>query len=322
MVLTVTFNPLLEQRLYFKNVVLPGENRSYKQEFKAGGKGINVSRQLNHLGIKNLALTFIGGSNGKIFRSLLEEEKIDFSPVSTKSNLRTSAIVIDESNRKLSSFFSPDSEFEQKELDEFKLKLEKTIKNSSLVVFSGSVPTTKAAEVLYEGIDMANRDDKPVILDTYGNHLEECLKLSPLAVHNTIDEINHSLNKSIKEETEILNFLDELYSQGVKLAFLTNGDKAFYSSKYDFKYKITPPKVDTIDATGSGDAFTAGIIHGLEKSLVYKEMLANATALGALNSLNLDAANVVKEDMENLVDKVKIEAVGKKMKLIDDSPNY
>lgn len=322
MVLTVTLNPLLEQRLYYKNVVLPGENRSYKEEFKAGGKGINVSRQLNHLGIKNLALTFIGGSNGKIFRNLLEEEKIDFSPVSAKSNLRTSTIVIDESSRKISSFFSPDSELEQKELDDFKSKLEKTIKNSSLVVFSGSVPTTKAAEVLYEGIDMANREDKPVIIDTYGKHLKECFKLSPLAVHNTIDEINHSLHKSIKDEKEILDFLDELYSWGVRLAFLTNGDKTFYSSKYDFKYKITPPKVNTIDATGSGDAFTAGVIHGLEKSLVYEEMLANATALGALNSLNLDAANVVKKDMESLVDKVKIEPVGKKMKLIDDSPNY
>lgn len=322
MVLTVTFNPLLEQRLYFKNVVFPGENRSDKEEFKSGGKGINVSRQLNHLGIKNLALTFIGGSNGKIFRSLLEEENIDFTPVSAKANLRTSTIVIDESNRCISSFFSPDSEIQQKELDEFKSKLEKTIKNSSLVVFSGSVPTTDAAAVLYEGIEMANREDKPVVLDTYGKHLVECLKLSPLAVHNTIDEINHSLHKSINDEKEILDFLDELYNYGVKLAFLTNGDKTFYSSKYDFKYKITPPKVDTIDATGSGDAFTAGIIHGLERSLVYEEMLANATALGALNALNLDAANVVKEDMENLVDKVKIEPVGKKMKLIDDSPNY
>lgn len=322
MVLTVTINPLLEHRLFFDQIVYPGENRSFKEEFKAGGKGINISRQLNRLGINNLAYTFIGGTNGKIFRNLLDEENINYSPVSIKSELRTSTVLINNNKGNISSFFSPNPSLIQKEIDEFKTKLEKMIKNSSIVVFSGSIPTDNAAEILFEGIKIANKDDKPVVLDTYGKHLEECFKLAPLAIHNTIDEINSSLNYSLREEKEILDFFDKLYSYGIKLAFLTNGEKEFYSSKYDFKYKIIPPKINAINPTGSGDAFTAGIIHGLERSLVYEEMLANSTALGALNAEKLDASNVNINDMHKLVDKVKIESIGKKMKLIDDSPNY
>ena len=63
MVLTVTINPLLEKKLFFKS--LAGKNnRASEQLYFAGGKGINISRQLDFLGIKNHAITFLGGANG------------------------------------------------------------------------------------------------------------------------------------------------------------------------------------------------------------------------------------------------------------------
>ena len=65
MILTVTINPLLEKVLFFNLLDNNTAQRSYKEELRAGGKGINVSRQLNMLGVENLAFTFLGGNNGK-----------------------------------------------------------------------------------------------------------------------------------------------------------------------------------------------------------------------------------------------------------------
>ena len=76
MILTVTLNPLLEKRLFFDNFLCSNSNRSYKEEFRSGGKGINVSRQLNHLNINNQALTFLGGTSGKILRSIYHSEQL------------------------------------------------------------------------------------------------------------------------------------------------------------------------------------------------------------------------------------------------------
>ena len=106
MVLTVTLNPLLERRYSFDNIKFNSENRSAKKILKAGGKGINVSRQLNKLGIENIALTFTGGVNGKLFKEILRSEGISFTDIQIKEETRDAAIIIESSTNQLSTFFS------------------------------------------------------------------------------------------------------------------------------------------------------------------------------------------------------------------------
>ncbi len=127
MILTVTINPLLEHRLFFEETVLGKSNRSSNEIFYAGGKGINVSRQLNILGIQNSAFTFLGGNNGKALRHCLTDDKIDFSVVSTKSETRIAELIIEEKNKRVSTFFGLNSSVSSGESAEFKNKLEKMI---------------------------------------------------------------------------------------------------------------------------------------------------------------------------------------------------
>lgn len=322
MILTVTPNPLLERRLFFSSITPGGVNRSKSELYYAGGKGINVSRQLNKLGIKNTALTFIGGSNGKLFRKSLDDESINYISVNTKSETRYAAVTIDKSKKQLTSYFSPNSKIEVKEVDEFIYRMDKAIQNCSIVVFAGSSPTDYASNIFYEGIQLAQKNDKVAILDTYGKHLKKCYSLSPFAVHNNKAEIENSLGIEIDNDQKYHNLLNNIYQSGIKMGFITDGKNNVYSSKFDFHYKATPPKVEAVNSLGSGDAFVAGMAYGLERSFVYDDLLKFSIALGSLNTTSFEAANVDLKDAEKLSDKVKIEPIGKKMKLIDDSPNY
>lgn len=322
MVLTVTLNPLLERRLSYEKVTPGNSHRCVKDEFTAGGKGINVSRQLNLLGMKNSAFTFIGGSNGKILRHILSEEQIDFNLVQTKSETRSANLIIDESNNSLTTFFGSNSSITKEEADEFKHKLDKMIHNSSIIVFSGSSPCRETDDIFPYGIELANRYDKISVLDTYGSHLQNCIDATPTVIHNNTNEVEESLGIQLKSEKEKLDYLDQLYKKGIKLAFLTDGANETYASKFDFHYKIVSPKISVIDSTGSGDAFTAGIIYGLENSLVFDEFIKIAAALGSANAEMWSTCSVAKEQMRKHFGLVKVEPVGKKMKIIDDSPNY
>ena len=77
MVLTVTINPLLERRYEYQKVSLHHQNRNGVVTLQAGGKGINVSRQLNELNVQNIALTFLGGANGKAFREAINKDLVN-----------------------------------------------------------------------------------------------------------------------------------------------------------------------------------------------------------------------------------------------------
>jgi 1-phosphofructokinase family hexose kinase len=321
MILTVTLNPLLERRLFFNSIQLGKTNRCSKEIFYAGGKGINVSRQLNYLDVKNSAFTFLGGNNGKVLRHCLVQDKIDFSIVSTKSETRMADLII-EKNQRVSTFFGKNSEITIDEANEMKSKLEKMIQNCSIVVFSGSSASSSTDYIFPFGIEMANKHDKISIVDTYGAHLQNCIDAGPTVIHNNVDEVEKSLGISLESEDEKIQFLNDLYSKKIRLAFLTDGANPFYASKFDFHYKVESPFVNVVDATGSGDAFVAGIVYGLENSLVFDEFIKIAAALGAVNATKLETCGISFDEMNKYIDGVKNFPIGKKMKLIDDTPNY
>jgi tagatose 6-phosphate kinase len=317
MILTVTLNPLLEYRLIYKHINFGTVNRNSKEELKPGGKGLNVSYQLNKLNTQNLAFTFLGGEKGKFLRRVITQQGINFTAVQTNSETRYAFIAIDESSKSITTYFSPDSLIKKDECDEFKLKLEKMIRNCEIVVFSGSSPCKETDSIIPFGIELANKYDKISVCDTYGEHLKDCIENSPTIIHNNISEIQKSLNLSLKSEKEKIDFLNYLYSRNIKQTFLTDGRNASYAANFDYHYKIENPSIETVDSTGSGDSFVAGIVYGWHNNLTFEESLSLASALGALNATSFDVCNITIEEAQKLFNKIKISPIGKKMKMID-----
>ena len=315
MILTVTLNPLLERRLVFPSVQLGKDFRTDKDFFTAGGKGINVSRQLNYLGIKNLAYTFLGGNNGKIMKNLLADEKIDFISIQTKSETREASLIIEEDENRITTFFGPNSLVTKAEADEFKLKMKKMIENCAIVVFSGSSPCKETDDIFPYGIETANEYDKISICDTYGSHFQNCIDKSPTIIHNNLHEVERSVGLKLAGENEILDYLHKLYKKEIKQVYLTNGNNPVYAGNFDFIYKAECPKVTQLDPTGSGDSFVAGIAYGLHNALTFEETFRTAISLGAANASGWEMCSVKLEDIALLKDEIKIETVGKKMRM-------
>ncbi|MDR3668070.1 MAG: PfkB family carbohydrate kinase [Ignavibacteriaceae bacterium] len=320
MILTVTLNPLLERRITCSSINIGLVNREGKIEIKSGGKGINVSRQLNNLGIDNLAFTFSGGSTGREFKDIVHREGIKSVFVHTEANTREALIFINESARLVTSCFSMNSCITQKEAYEFSQRLVKMIPNYEMIVLSGSSPCKETNSIFPEAISCAIKNDRIIICDTYGEHLGECLEASPTIVHNNIDEIENSLNIKLRNNDDINNLLSSLYSKNIKQVYLTDAGNPFFASNFDYRFRINPPAVKTVDSTGSGDAFTAGIIYGWHNDLVFEETLKTAVALGAANASFFDVCNVKINGFEELKTSVIITPIGKKMKVIDVKP--
>ncbi len=320
MILTITINPLLERRFTYDKIDFNKNCRGGTEEIKVGGKGINVSRQLNALGTDNFAFTFYGGCNGKLIRDCLTKENIKFSGIRTRNETRECAVLIDKTEKRVYTFFAPDTVVTKHEAEEFMSKMEKMIENCEIAVFSGSSPCEAADGIFPYGIELANKYDKVSVCDTYGRHLKSCIEKKPTVIHNNIKEISESLDITLDNEDEKINFLNRLYEKGIKQVFLTDGGNPAYASNFDFHFKVQNPVVAAVDPTGSGDSFVAGIVHGWHNSLTFEESLSAASCLGAVNASRFEVCNVTAREFKSLKDEVRITPLGKKMKTVDVTP--
>ncbi len=314
MILTVTLNPLLERRFTY-NQIYPGkENRNGYEEKKAGGKGINVSRQLNKLKVDNLSFTFLGGANGKILKEVIDKEGIKLTSIKTKNETREAAIIIENNKNSLTTYFSKNTIILNSEVEEFKSKLEKMIETCEMVIFSGSSPCEKTESIFTFGINSANKQDKISICDTYGKHLNACLEAAPTIIHNNISEIENSLEIKLKSENDKLELLNHLYKKGIKQAYITDGANQIYASNFDFHFKIENPSIQVKDPTGSGDAFTAGIAYAWHNNLTFEEGILFAAKLGILNASEFEVCDINLDKVNNLKSEPKIFPIGKQIK--------
>lgn len=321
MILIITLNPLLERRFTCKKIISNQVNRKAGLVISAAGKGINVSRQLKALEVKSFNFIFAGGNNGKLLKDVMKHEGLEFSFIPTKSETREAVVNISEEDKSVTSCFTPDPQILPAEVDEFKLKLEKIIQNCEIVIFSGSSPSLETDSIIPFGIEIANKYDKVSICDTYGRNLQECINSSPTILHNNFSEIESSLNITLNNQEAISDFLNQLYKKNIKRAYLTNSDKDFYASNFNYFYKIETLKVNSIDSTGSGDSFVAGLTYSWLKQDVFEESLRFSTSLSGCNAENFDVCNVPIEKALSYKDQIKILPLGKKIKLIDDSPH-
>lgn len=77
MVTTITLNPMLDKTVHIDRFVRGAIHRATALENVAGGKGINVARQLKVLGIPSVATGFLGGKVGLTVAELLQQEGIE-----------------------------------------------------------------------------------------------------------------------------------------------------------------------------------------------------------------------------------------------------
>ena len=88
MIYTVTLNPSIDFIVRIDKVEIGEVNRMESDDKFAGGKGINVSRIFDTLGVDNTATGFIGGFTGRFVTDGLDAEGIKTKFVAVDQDTR------------------------------------------------------------------------------------------------------------------------------------------------------------------------------------------------------------------------------------------
>jgi len=154
MIYTVTLNPALDRALWVKTIRLDDSNRIEKEERFAAGKGIDVSKVLTTLGVRNIALGFVGGFSGEELAGRLLNDGMTCDFVRISGETRTNIIINDMATGRQVLFSDRGPQIKPYELMQFIHKIE-NFSNDDIIVISGSLPPGVNPEVYYKIIEMS-----------------------------------------------------------------------------------------------------------------------------------------------------------------------
>jgi fructose-1-phosphate kinase PfkB-like protein len=98
----------------------------------------------------------------------------------------------------------------------------------------------------------------------------------------------------------------ELRARGAQRVVVTAGKETTLAFDGQRTWEIASPEIEAVNPIGSGDSFTAGVVWRLVAGDTLGEACRWGAACGAANALTLMAGEVRREDMERLVQDVKV----------------
>jgi tagatose 6-phosphate kinase len=311
MVTTITLNPMLDKTIYVDRIERGTIHRANRMEMVAGGKGINVSRQLHRLGIRTLATGFLGGEVGAVISRLLTEEAVPHDFVQSATATREGLTYL-EPDGTWTALFEPSLPVGQKAAIELKKKITELAAQSTWIVCGGSSPGSESDDTFREAIDAANRNGISSVLDSYGTAFELGLASQPTLVKPNKREFEMTFHQSLTTEADHVRAVQFLLGRGARYCVLTDGGNAFYAGIQGHFWKVTPPQLKAVNPTGSGDALVAGILYGFHQGWKFERCLAFGAAAGAANAIVWEVANSTLQDISSLEASVRVQGVSVK----------
>ncbi len=299
MITTVTLNPMLDKTVYVDAMQRGHIHRASEVEMIAGGKGINVSRQLKTLGAATHATGFLGGAIGAIVSQLLTAEAIDHDFVITGTMTRE-GVTYREADGTATAVFEPTGRIGVDFVHQLSAKINQLAQQSSWIVCSGSSPGHEADDLLYEAIMNGHKAGAFSVLDSYGDAFTLAMKALPSLVKQNKQELEQSFGMKLAGDADFRSALDGLLNKGIQYCIITDGANPSYAAIRGHYWKITPPQIVTVNPVGSGDAMVAGILYGFTQGWKFQRCLSFGAAAGAANAQKWSVANSTLEEILTL----------------------
>lgn len=308
MITTVTLNPMLDKTVAVDAVRRGAVSRASGVSMVVGGKGVNVSRQLRRLGEETVATGFIGGEIGSILERLLDGEGIPHRFVRIAGMTREGVTYL-EPEGTMTSVFEPSHPVTTAEAGRLLEECRTLAGKSDWIVCSGSSPSPEADDVFRMIVAECRSRGIPVVLDSYGKALARGVESVPDFLKPNREEFEQTFGTRLSGESDMIAAARRLVARGIRYSLITDGPRPFAAACADGAWIVTPPGVESVNPTGSGDSMIAGILYGIRQSWPFADCLGFGAAAGAANARVREVAHASREDIQSLLPGVTVQRV-------------
>ncbi|MBQ8533685.1 MAG: 1-phosphofructokinase family hexose kinase [Clostridia bacterium] len=274
--ITVTFNPSFDTTLFCDGLHRDKANRVLDEITEAGGKGINVARVIDNLGVNTVAFCLVGSDDADKFGSLL---KGDYFRLVKREGKTRENLTLRNGNECMKINRKGERVSEQS-LAGFENEVLSFVEEGDIVVISGSMPIGYDKSRLCDFCKKLDVKGARIVLDT---DIDERLinEIKPFMIKPNEYEIT-----DIVGETDSLNTAAlKCYEAGVQNVIITLGEKGMLVRNKDGEYLVFPKKIEPKSTVGAGDSAVAGFVAGVILGMEYTEILALSAASGTATAM-------------------------------------
>ena len=305
MITVITFNPSIDRLYKLEKFEIGSVQRANFVNPTAGGKGLNVAKVLKKLGEDINCIGFLGGFNGEYVKSQLKNIGIENKFTDIKEETRVCLNIID-SNNISTEVLEKGPNVSEEEIQRFENDLEEVLKNTDVLVASGSLARGLPIDYYFKIGKLCNQRNIKFILDSSGESLKLGIKSKPYLIKPNMDELEILSGVKIKNVDDVINISKSILSAGVENVCISMGKDGMALVNKDFVYKVEIPKIDVVNTVGSGDSSIAGFALGIAKKYGLKESLKLANACGMSNAMNISTGDINLEDIDKLIEEIKV----------------
>lgn len=283
MIVTVTPNPVLDRTLTVPRIIFDEVTRATTVQLDWGGKGFNVSRALQPLGMESVAMGFIGGATGQTLERGLNDLGIATDFVHIAGETRTNVVVREEDSERYIKVNEAGPTVQEEEVFAFFERVIEKARPGDIWVLAGSLPPGVPAHFYAQLIGLLRLHRACVFLDSSGEPLRLGCAAAPYLVKPNAIEATQVTGIEIRPQGS-LEAAKHFLHQGIELVALSLGGDGLLLASEEQAVWARPPAVVARNPTGAGDALLAGIIWASVRGMPLEEMARWGAAAGTVSA--------------------------------------
>lgn len=300
MIYTVTFNPALDYVVKLPQMNLGEINRTDGENISFGGKGINVSVVLQHLGLDSIALGFTAGFTGKEIEERVKAEGVIARFIHLQEGM--SRINVKIKAKEETEINGSGPKITPEDVNELFCQLER-LQDGDILVLAGAIPNTLPENMYEQIMERLSNKNIDIVVDATKDLLLNVLKFHPFLIKPNNHELGEMFGVKLKTEEEIEKYARKLQDMGARNVLISMaGDGALLVTEEGSMYKIGVAKGTVVNSVGAGDSMVAGFVASYSRYHDYKKALQYGSAAGSATAFSEGLA--VKEKVEELLEQL------------------
>lgn len=285
MIYTVTFNPSLDYIVTVEHFTVGRVNRTAAEMMLPGGKGINVSIVLNHLGMSSTALGFVAGFTGKEIQRRVKEFQLQDEFITVPNGMSRINVKLRSDQESEINGMGP--VIDEESLTVFMKRLE-DLKEGDTLVLAGSIPTSLPATMYSDICKMLQGKGVRLVVDATKDLLMNVLTYHPFLIKPNNFELGEIFGvENLTDKQEVVKYAKLLQEKGAENVLVSMaGDGAVLVAADGSVYEAEAPEGMVKNSVGAGDSMVAGFLYGYFTEGKYEDAFYYGLCAGSASAFS------------------------------------